>query len=159
MQIQYHAAFVPTTPGEYTHEGMIVTMVNFRLLTSIVLVLASIPTMLLPGPTARSTAYSEDPSTAEPYSPVSIEELGDEPIEYRDVPPIVPNLAGNGTNTFAGSGRNLRPPSSNILRITRLDDSGRGSLRDCIDRTGPRTCLFEVGGEIVLRSALRIRER
>jgi pectate lyase len=37
-----------------------------------------------------------------------------------------------------------------------LNDSGAGSLRACAEATGPRYCLFEVGGVITLNSPLQI---
>ena len=71
--------------------------------------------------------------------------------------PILPGLQGFGSTTVAGSGRNLSPPRSQLFRIQTLADSGVGSLRECINLRGPRTCLFEISGEIRLRSMLRIR--
>jgi hypothetical protein len=71
--------------------------------------------------------------------------------------PVLPGLRGFGVTTVAGSGRHLHPPKSRIYRVKTLSDSGRGSLRDCISQRGPRICLFEVSGEIPLRSILRIR--
>lgn len=70
---------------------------------------------------------------------------------------ILPNLHGFGTTTVAGSGRHLTPSRSQIIRVRTLSDSGPGSLRECINLRGPRTCLFEVSGAINLRSILRIR--
>ncbi len=71
--------------------------------------------------------------------------------------PIIPQLRGFGTNTVAGSGRHLTPPRSSIYRITTLSDGGPGSLRACINLSRPRTCIFQVSGEIPLRSILKIR--
>jgi len=79
----------------------------------------------------------------------------DEDPQYRDAPAIIPDAEGFGINSYAGSGRHRRPFHTAVLRVSRLDDSGRGSLRECITHPGPRTCIFEVGGEIKLRSALR----
>lgn len=39
-----------------------------------------------------------------------------------------------------------------IYRISNLKDSGSGSLRECAEATGPRTCLFEISGAIPLKS-------
>jgi hypothetical protein len=71
--------------------------------------------------------------------------------------PILPALRGFGTLTVAGSGRQLTPPRTRIYRIRDLADSGPGTLRECINLREPRTCLFEVSGEIALDSKLRIR--
>lgn len=72
-------------------------------------------------------------------------------------PPIVPTIRGFGSNTAAGSGRHAYPARTTIIRISSLLDSGPGTLRECIERRGPRICIFEVAGEIAVRSALRIR--
>lgn len=39
------------------------------------------------------------------------------------------------------------------IYVTNLDESGPGSLRACIEATGPRTCIFRVGGTIQLDKA------
>lgn len=44
-----------------------------------------------------------------------------------------------------------------IIQVTNLDDSGRGSLRACIDAEGPRNCIFRVSGVIRLESSLVVR--
>jgi len=55
---------------------------------------------------------------------------------------------GFGATTRGGSG-------AAIVRVTNLNDSGPGSLRDAVSK-GNRTIVFDVGGEIVLRSAIRV---
>lgn len=70
--------------------------------------------------------------------------------------PVFPGAAGFGTGTPAGSGRHLAPPSTAIRIVSNLNDSGTGSLRDCVRAAGPRTCLFEVAGAIRLNSELLI---
>lgn len=71
--------------------------------------------------------------------------------------PAAPGLVGFGTDTPAGSGRHLRPTRTLIYRVNSLNDGGPGSLRDCLGQRRPRTCIFEVGGTIKLRSKLSIR--
>lgn len=44
-----------------------------------------------------------------------------------------------------------------IIQVTNLDDSGKGSLRACIDAEGPRNCIFQVSGVIRLKSSLVVR--
>lgn len=43
-----------------------------------------------------------------------------------------------------------------MIEVTNLNDSGAGSLRACVDATGPRICVFRVGGTINLQSAIRV---
>ncbi|MCB0329015.1 MAG: hypothetical protein KDD70_05115 [Bdellovibrionales bacterium] len=70
--------------------------------------------------------------------------------------PIYSGASGHGKYTFAGSGRHLAQPCTVIHRVTNLNNSGSGSLRACIDASGPRTCIFEVSGAIRLTSELKI---
>jgi pectate lyase len=63
--------------------------------------------------------------------------------------PAFPGAEGFGANTIGGRG-------GIIYEVTNLNDAGTGSLRACIEATGPRTCVFRTGGLIVLQSALRI---
>lgn len=46
-----------------------------------------------------------------------------------------------------------------IIPVTNLNDAGPGSLRACIDLSGPRNCIFRVGGTIRLKSSLVVREQ
>jgi hypothetical protein len=71
--------------------------------------------------------------------------------------PIIPGLSGFGSNTTAGSGRHLKQARTRIYKIRTLSDSGSGSLRECISLNEPRTCLFEISGEIKLKSILKIK--
>lgn len=43
-----------------------------------------------------------------------------------------------------------------VYLVTNLNDAGKGSLRDCVQAVGPRTCVFMVGGTIELLSPLRV---
>lgn len=70
--------------------------------------------------------------------------------------PVFPTAKGHGSRTTAGSGRNLLSPCTSIYKITTLKDSGAGSLRECIEASGPRTCIFETSGIIWATSELRI---
>ncbi len=63
--------------------------------------------------------------------------------------PVVPGLSGFGVDTTAGRG-------GDVYIVTNLDDDGAGSLRACVDATGPRVCVFEVGGVIELTRNLTI---
>lgn len=64
--------------------------------------------------------------------------------------PVLPNAAGFGIETPAGRG-------GKVYRVTNLKDSGEGSLRACVDASGPRVCIFEVSGTIRLGGDLTIR--
>ncbi len=52
-----------------------------------------------------------------------------------------PGAQGHGR--FAAGGR-----GGDIMAVTTLDDSGPGSLRECIEADKPRVCVFRVGGVI-----------
>lgn len=69
---------------------------------------------------------------------------------------IIPCAQGFGMQTVAGSGRHLDPPTTSVLRVTNLDDSGPGSLREALAVESPRTVIFEVSGTIELESNLGI---
>lgn len=45
-----------------------------------------------------------------------------------------------------------------VMQVTNLGDSGPGSFRACAEGTGPRTCVFTVGGIINLASAININD-
>jgi pectate lyase len=64
--------------------------------------------------------------------------------------PVVQGGAGFGIETPAGRG-------GTVHRVTNLNASGSGSLKACIDATGPRVCVFEVSGTIRLTTDLMVR--
>jgi hypothetical protein len=64
--------------------------------------------------------------------------------------PVIPGAAGFGMETPAGRG-------GAVYKVTNLSASGAGSLKDCIDKTGPRVCVFEVSGTIRITSDLMVR--
>lgn len=63
--------------------------------------------------------------------------------------PAFPGAEGFGADASGGRGGDVR-------FVTSLDDSGKGSLRACLAAKGPRTCIFRVGGAIVLDSPLTL---
>jgi hypothetical protein len=65
--------------------------------------------------------------------------------------PAFPGAEGGGALSKGGRG-------GTVHEVTRLADSGPGSLRACVEATGPRTCVFRVGGTIQLVSSLVILE-
>src|SRR5262245_38884518 len=64
--------------------------------------------------------------------------------------PVIPGSAGFGMETPAGRG-------GAVYKVTNLSASGAGSLKDCIDKTGPRVCVFEVSGTIRITTDLMVR--
>src|SRR5690606_19667981 len=64
--------------------------------------------------------------------------------------PVIPGLSGHGVDTPAGRG-------GTVYRVTNLNDSGAGSLKACVDASGPRVCVFEVSGTIHMSGDLNIR--
>ena len=63
-------------------------------------------------------------------------------------PKAFPTAAGYGAGATGGRG-------GAVHHVTTLSDSGTGSLRACVDATGPRTCVFRVGGTITLSTILQ----
>lgn len=66
--------------------------------------------------------------------------------------PVLPGAIGHGITTPAGRG-------GTVHRVTNLEPSGAGSLKACVDATGPRVCVFEVSGTIRLTDDLTLRNR
>src|SRR5688572_9020100 len=64
--------------------------------------------------------------------------------------PVIPGAEGFGMETKAGRG-------GKVYKVTNVNASGSGSLKACIDASGPRTCVFEVSGSIRITSDLIIR--
>jgi hypothetical protein len=71
--------------------------------------------------------------------------------------PVFPGAVGFGTTTVAGSGRGTSPAKATVYKVTNLNDSGTGSLRACMQASGPRTCVFEVGGYINLLTKIAVK--
>ncbi len=61
-----------------------------------------------------------------------------------------PGAEGFGAQTVGGRG-------GKVYFVTNTNDSGTGSLRACTQATGPRICIFLIGGLIVLKTPLIIR--
>lgn len=63
---------------------------------------------------------------------------------------VIPGASSHGVTTTAGRG-------GAVHRVTNLNASGAGSLKACVDATGPRVCVFEVSGTIRLNDDLTMR--
>lgn len=61
-----------------------------------------------------------------------------------------PGCEGAGCGSVGGRG-------GTVYKVTTLADSGPGSLRACVQASGPRTCVFTVGGRIQTTSEMRVR--
>lgn len=71
---------------------------------------------------------------------------------YADAPiKVFPEASGFGSETPAGRG-------GQIIIVTNLNDSGKGSLRDAVQTSGPRIIVFAVGGHIKLVNDLTIAQ-
>ncbi len=56
-----------------------------------------------------------------------------------------PSAEGFGAGSLGGRG-------GKVIYVVNTNEAGPGSLRDCIEASGPRVCIFRTGGTIVLRT-------
>ena len=64
--------------------------------------------------------------------------------------PAFPGAEGGGAESVGGRG-------GVVMEVTNLNDTGSGSLRACLEASGPRTCVFRVSGLITGKSRMQIR--
>lgn len=79
---------------------------------------------------ARVTVSTSAPSSNPPGSSASCPSSGC---------PAFPGAEGGGAESAGGRG-------GVVMEVTTTNDSGTGSLRSCVQASGPRTCVFRVAG-------------
>jgi hypothetical protein len=73
---------------------------------------------------------------------------------FADPPPPSPQLAfptAEGFGKYAKGGR-----GGDVYIVNTLNDAGAGSLRECAEASGPRTCVFSISGEIQLSDQIHV---
>jgi hypothetical protein len=67
-----------------------------------------------------------------------------------------PTNTATPTNTPTPTATSAGPCGRYVCtKVTNLNNSGAGSLRACVEGTGPRLCVFETSGKIALTTALK----
>lgn len=94
---------------------------------------------------------SEDPvNTSKPDEKGETPEDNETPDPIEEEAYAFPGAEGFGRNTTGGRG-------GKVIYVTNLEDSGPGSLRDAVNSFGARYVLFQVSGNIALKSRMVIK--
>lgn len=110
------------------------------------------PTITTPEQAAAALAAAAARPDRVPAAP-DIHPLSDEPAPWFVEPGDIPAFPGaEGFGRYAIGGRGGR-----VFKVTNLNDSGPGSLREAVEADGPRIVVFDVDGIIRLESPLIIR--
>lgn len=98
------------------------------------------------------------PETAGPPRPAEPRADGADPVADPGDPAAREQAAevlafpgAEGFGRLAKGGR-----GGKVYLVSNLNDRGAGSLRECVEASGPRSCVFRVGGTIVLESWLDV---
>lgn len=152
--VRYYATQPPITGATATPTATVVATVP----QSTPIVPTSTPT---PRPTATTGATptptpSPIPRTPTPVATVAAGSCSSELATSTGLLSF-PGAEGHGRFSLGGSGRHLKTPCTRVFTVTSLADRGVGTLRECIDGSGPRVCVFETSGMIWATEPLRIR--